>query len=178
MWVREPVLTNEASGIPGPFPPFFWAARLGCEGDAHWTDWTTFGTVDVYNDAIVPGAVFETRVLDQTCDPANPDNYSGALTVHMSAVGDVVGRERSSQTGLWDPPQGTVDFVDISAVVEKFKNAPDAPRKARADVINSDVENPLPDRKVDYVDISHVVGAFRGEATAPVGPPSTDPCLP
>jgi hypothetical protein len=68
-------------------------------------------------------------------------------------------------------------------VVEKFKNvpcnpglAPGVPRKARADVINSDVAQPKPDKKVDFVDISYVVEAFRGTPIPPVGPPLTDPC--
>jgi hypothetical protein len=73
-------------------------------------------------------------------------------------------------------PDGGVDFVDISAVVDKFKNLPTAPRKARADVINSNITFPKPDGKVDFVDISTVVDAFRASAGPPVGPPTTDPC--
>jgi hypothetical protein len=96
----------------------------------------------------------------------------------MSAVGDVVGSERAPESDIWDPPQGVVDFVDISALVDKFKSLPDAPRKARADVANTDPDRPLPDQKVDFVDISHVVDAFRGQANAPPGPPFDDPCIP
>ena len=77
---------------------------------------------------------------------------------------------------------GVVDFLDISAVVEKFKNThcatggPGVPRKARADLINSTVALPKPDNKIDFVDISYCVDAFRGAAASLPGPSMTDPC--
>jgi hypothetical protein len=69
-----------------------------------------------------------------------------------------------------------VDFVDISAVVEKFKNEPSAPGKARCDIVNSNLELPYPDQIVDFADISCVVEAFRGSCCPLPGPPSDDPC--
>jgi hypothetical protein len=95
------------------------------------------------------------------------------LEVKLSATGDVVG-----DCGLTpcSAPQGVIDFVDISAVVDKFRNLPTAPRKARADLINSTVSLAKPDKKVDFVDISYCVDAFRAAAAALPGPPLTDPC--
>jgi len=177
MWVQEPWEMVECSGCNGHVPPFWWGARLGCEADAYWGDWSAFGTVDVYNDAIVPGAVLEVRVLDQTCDPSNPASFPETLMVHMSAVGDVVGYGLVPDILEWDSPQGVVDFVDISCVVDKFRNLIGAPRQARADVANSSAGYPLPDGQVDFVDISLVVDAFRGVAALPPGPPAVDPCF-
>jgi len=176
MWVRQPWEMVECSGCNGHIPPFWWGAPLGCEADAYWGDWSAFGTVDVWDNAIVPGALLEVRVLDETCDPYDPTSFPETLTVQMSAAGDVVGFDRNPQDDVWAPPQGVVDFVDISALVDKFRNLPSAPRKARADVINSNVDQPVPDRKVDFVDISYVVDAFRGVAASPPGPPVVDPC--
>ncbi|MGD2110247.1 MAG: hypothetical protein PVI86_12765 [Phycisphaerae bacterium] len=92
----------------------------------------------------------------------------------MSAVGDVVGN--SCFPAPCDPPQGVVDELDISSLLDKFTNAPGSPRKARSDVTNWNILEPLPDHKIDFIDIAYTVEAFRGEAPAPVGPPEEDPC--
>jgi hypothetical protein len=47
--------------------------------------------------------------------------------------------------------------VDIFAVVEKFKNLPEAASKSRTDLAGD-----LPDLKIDFVDITCAVDAFRG----------------
>ena len=91
----------------------------------------------------------------------------------MSRVGDVV---RDCGVTPCTAPQGVVDFVDISGLVEKFKNTPSAPRKARSDIINSDVTQPLPDHKIDFVDISYCVDAFRSQAEPLPGPAIDDRC--
>ncbi len=173
-WVQEPFLVTEASGDSGPMPPpTMRAAVLDC--DPYYTDWSTYGTVHVYDAGIVQGSTYQLRLIDSTCDRHNAGDYGPPLMVDMSAIGDVV---RDCGVTPCSAPQGAVDFVDISAVVEKFKNTPGAPRKARADIINSDIALPVPDRKVDFVDISYCVEAFRGSASAPPGPPPNDPCGP
>ncbi len=174
MWVQEPFLVTEASGSNQPVPPpTFWAAVLGC--GPFYTDWTVYGTVDVYNDGLIPDGVYDVQVIHLDCSAGDEDSYSPSLSVVQSKIGDVV---RDCGTLPCTPPNGVIDFVDISAVVEKFKNVPGAPRKARADVINSDISQALPDRKVDFVDISYIVDAFRNSAADPVGPPITNPCAP
>ncbi len=177
-WVQEPYVVTEASGSNGPVPPpTFLAAELGC--GVFYTDWSGYGVIDVVNAGIIPGGVYEVQAIHAECERAE-ENFSAPLTVVASHVGDVVG---DCAFCPCTPPQGVVDFVDISAVVEKFKNtpcnpgqSPGVPRKARADVISSDVSQPKPDKKIDFVDISHVVDAFRNQAQPPVGPPATDPC--
>ncbi len=175
MWVQEPSLVPEPSGCSDldvcPTSPFFQAARLGCE--PYYADWSDLGTIDIYDGAIVPGATFEVRAITEGCDLGNPDKYSDPLTITMSRVGDVVG---DCGVTPCTAPQGVVDFVDISALVEKFKNTPSAPRKARSDIIHSDVAQPLPDHKIDFVDISYCVDAFRSLASPLPGPPASDPC--
>ena len=172
MFVQEPFEVTEASGSSGPTPPpTYLAAELGC--NAFYADWTNYGVVDVYDDAIIPDGVYDVQAIHADCE-RNDANYSvPALTNLMSSTGDVV---RDCGTQPCSPPNGTIDFVDISAVVDKFRNLPTAPRKARADVINSDIAQAKPDKKVDFVDISHVVDAFRNIAQPPVGPPATERC--
>jgi len=180
MWVQEPFEVTEASGSSGPAPPpTFWAADLGCW--PYYTDWAVYETVDVSDGAIVPGATFEIRAIDEICNTADPGDYSAPLEQTTSATGDVVGA--SCQDCPCDPPNDVVDFVDVAAVVDKFRNLPcvegessGVPRKARADLVNSTLYLPPPDRKVDFVDISYCVDAFRHQAAAPPGPPQMDPC--
>ncbi len=179
MWVKEPLAVTEASGSNGPEPaPAFWAAGLACT--AFYADWSTYGTVDVFDDAIVPGGTYELSVIDEPCDTADPQHYSDGLEVVMAGAGDVVG---DCTVCPCTAPQGVVDFVDISGVVEKFKNipcnpgeSPGVPRKARADVVNSTISLPKPDQKIDFLDISCVVEAFRNTPCVLPGPPMTDPC--
>lgn len=172
MWVQEPHPVTEDAGSSANWPPpTFWLAELGCT--PFYTYWTTYGVVDVYDDAIIPGATFGLRAIHESCDPTNAANYSSALEVSMSAVGDLVG---ICDVTPCTPPQGVVDFVDVVAVVDKFKNDPSAPRKARSDLINSDISQPRPDQKVDFLDICYCVEAFRSVPRPPPGPPINDPC--
>ncbi len=171
MWVQAPYLVGEASGSPGPTGDDFYAAILGC--DPYYTDWSAFGTVDVFDDAVIPDATFDVQVIANDCATSNETAYSAPLTVRMSKDGDILG---DCGVTPCSAPQGVVDFVDISGAVEKFKNTPGAPRKARSDVINSDISRPKPDQKVDFVDISCIVEAFRGTPCAKPGPPAVDPC--
>lgn len=173
-WVQEPYLVTEASGSSGPIPPpTMWAAELGCQ--PFYADWTVYDTVHVIDPGIVPRATYEVRVVDSSCAASESHGYSDPLVVRTSRVGDLVGNDLVPPPSA---PQGVVDFNDITAVVEKFKNEPDAPRKARADLINSDITQALPDKKVDFVDVSYCVDAFRNQAAPLPGPPMTDPCPP
>ncbi len=180
MWVQEPHPITEASGSAAPTPePTHMAASLGCQ--PFYTDWAALGVIDVYDDAVVPGGSYEIRVIDALCDPARGESYSPQLDVALAAPGDVVGDCADCPCTA---PNGVIDFVDISAVVEKFKNTPctpggpGVPRKAEADLINSTTTLPKPDHVVDFVDISYCVDAFRGEAAPLPGPPLDDPCTP
>ncbi len=168
-WVTLPVQTAEASGSNGPEPPpYLFASTLTCAGPQY-HDWSVYPKIDVYHAAIVPRGIYEVQAIADDCDPSNPDDYSDPLTVTMSKSGDIVGNNGCPVVPC-DPPQGVVDFVDISSCVEKFKNTPLSPQKARADIIASDIAQPSPDRIVDFVDISCIVEAFRGAPCPLPGP--------
>jgi hypothetical protein len=174
MWVQAPSDVTEASGSSDSTPlPTFRASTLGCT--PFYADWSTEGTVDVDDAAILPGAQYDIQVISFGCATTDEARYSPPLSMGTSAAGDVVG---DCAAYPCTPPQGVVDFVDISAVVDKFKNEPAALRKARADVVNSNTSLPEPDKKVDFVDISCIVDAFRGTPCALPAPPMEDPCAP
>ena len=127
----------------------------------------------MYDDGIIPEGTYEVHVIDSSCWLDYAESWSPVLEVTLSKAGDVVGNSVSPPASA---PQDVVDFVDITAVVDKFKNTPGSIRKARADVTNGNLTAANPDRKVDFVDISCVVSAFRADPCAIVGPPTTDPC--
>jgi hypothetical protein len=174
MWVQQPYPVTEASSADGPAPPpTFWVAQLGC--DPLYMDWSGFGVVDVVGDAIVPDATYEIRAIDVACNPAMPGDYSAPLGVMMSEAGDVVGSCSVGPTCV-EGPQGWVDFIDILAILDSFKNTPGSIRKARADIVGGGPDEALVNRKVDFVDLSYAMDAFAGRAAPPPGPPVDDPC--
>jgi hypothetical protein len=96
--------------------------------------------------------MYEVRVLSDTCDPGQQSSYSVALAVVTTPVWCDVVEPRT-------PPSGTIqpDFTDVSAFVDKFRNAPTAVTMAEIDV------NPtLPNQDLNFSDISDVVDSFRG----------------
>ena len=93
-------------------------------------------------------------MIDELCDPMHESAYSAALHLTTSRWGDLVGNCLENPCS---PPQGVADFDDISAVVDKFRNWPGAPAKARSDVAPATV-----DFWVNFTDIPDVVDAFRG----------------
>jgi len=114
----------------------------------------------VFDHAVVPGGTYELRAINDTCDPQEQGSYSTPLeVVTVPQWGDVV--------APFNPPSATVqpDFGDISALVDKFRNAPNAPPMTAADLYPS-----LPDQLLDFSDISLVVDAFRGAAYPFPGP--------
>lgn len=153
LWVAAPSTITEASGSNGSTPPpTFTGAEL--QATVHCRDWGTVGLLDVYDDEIVPDALYEVQAVDCDCNLDNEANYSVALAIETSIWGDIVGHCAVTPC---TPPDGDVDFNDITAVLDKFKNLPGAPRKARADIAPD-----FPNRKVDFTDISYITDAFRG----------------
>ena len=94
----------------------------------------------------------------------------GAVAPHHSNRPEVVAQIDSLLPGRWDPPDGVVTPTDYGAIVDKFRNLPTAPVKARSDIVNSDITQLIPDRKVDFVDISVAVDAYQGTGTLCVCP--------
>jgi hypothetical protein len=164
MWVGQPIDVSEIAGKLDSTPPTFKLAQLQC--DPFFADWTTYGVVYVRSESLVPRGLYDIQVIYQEgCVLTNAQDYSDPLPVTLSKWGDTVGGNNAAS------PQGTVDFNDISSVVDKFKNVGTAPSKSRTDVAPS-----LPDRIVDFVDIPSIVDGFKGRPYPYPGPPVTDPC--
>ncbi len=181
MWVQEPYLVSEAAGSSGPIPPpTFWAAELGCA--PFYTEWSVYDVVDVFDDGIVgkpdrtePLPKYDVQVIQDDC-ALQEENFSAPLIVGTSLLGDILGNRAAPPPP--SPPQGVCDFNDIGGAIDNFKANPAKPRKARADIINSDINQAKPDQIIDFVDISCVVECFRGQTCPLAGPPMTDPCAP
>jgi hypothetical protein len=176
-WVQQPYLVTENSGSSGTDPPpAMWAARLDC--DPYYTDWSAYDVVDVFDDGIVALGTYDVQVIHLACNTSNESAYSASYSVRMSELGDVVGTRTAPPPG--SPPECDCNFNDISACVDKFKNDPIAPRKARSDLVNATFDQPTPDQKVDFVDITCAVECFRGTPCwhENWGPPVDDPCGP
>jgi hypothetical protein len=153
MWVGEPFEVSEQSGDPRGAPaPRFTGANF--QATPYCADWGAINLLHLFDDEIVPNALYHVKSIDCECDPSNEADYSPALVITTSKWGDLVGECAVTPC---TPPDGTVDFVDIAAIVDKFKNLPAAPIKARTDIAPD-----LPDRIIDFTDIPSVVEAFRG----------------
>lgn len=151
-FVGGPRDVSEIAGTSDATPPTYVTA--GLEETGHPADWSLEGLVHVYGPEIAPGCTYEIALVPNTC-AAYEESYSEPLVIQTAKWGDIVGGD-----GNQSPPQGTVDFSDISSVVDKFKNLADAPSKSRADVASG---TPCTtDQIVDFVDIPAVVDAFRG----------------
>lgn len=116
-----------------------------------------WGTVVVCDESIFPGTSYTVQ-----CDYG--EEGSPVLSSGVSAIteiwGDVAG---DFAGGEWLPPDGTVDFNDISSVVDKFRNLPGTPPAYRAELVGPSGAECYPDATtIDFVDISADVDAFRG----------------
>lgn len=105
------------------------------------------------------------QAIDQVCNAPPEGDFSASYTIAGSGWGDLTG---DCGVTPCTPPDGAVNFIDISGVVDKYKNLDDAPIKAR-----TDPGGDMPDLHVDFADILRAVDAFRGEPYPFDGP---SPC--
>jgi hypothetical protein len=117
-------------------------------------DYTDWGTIIVNGDAVVPETTFIV-----SCDYGELGLSLKATTASTTLWGDVVG---DFVGGAWTEANGTVDFNDISAVVDAFKSAPTAPPIAWADMVGPSGSECHPDLAIDFLDIGATVDAFKG----------------
>jgi hypothetical protein len=155
----------------------FWGAELGC--DPYFTDWTQYDLVHIWNEGIIPGAAYAIQVVDETCSLASEDSYSTALTLTQSTWADLVSDCTTTPCG---PPNGSTGIVDVTAVLDKFKNLTGNVQKVRADIEGSPAgDHRIPDRAINISDVTYCLGAFLGESypapgfPAPSPPPSCSP---
>jgi subtilisin family serine protease len=162
LWVGMPREVTESPGSADPTPPpASWVASLS--ETPVYRDWGSIDEVFVYGKAVLPSAFYAVQAVREGCDLSNAANYSPSLGTSTSLWGDVVGD--TFVGGMWSAPQGTIDFNDITAEVDKFKNAVGAPVKAR-----SDLAGDTPDQVIDFNDISEAVEVFKGGGYPFAGP--------
>jgi len=153
-WVGPPRWVSTLSSMTDATPPAVAMAPLACQ--PHYEDWSAWGALHVYGAAVVPNARYEVAAIHEGC-PMDEADFSAALSVETETVWCDV----SAPFGGSAQP----NFGDISAVVDKFRDAPGAVGKTQADL-----EPNVPNQRVNFGDISVAVGAFRGLAYAFAGP--------
>jgi hypothetical protein len=145
-------------------------------------DWNALGTVHVFHEGIVPGGVYHVQVVDDSCSTALEASYSDPLVVEMSAWADLVWD--CSTTPCSPPRLDTPDtgIVDVTAVLDKYKNLPGNVIKARADLEGCAVAPcAVVDQLINITDVTFCLGAFLGDQYPPPGfqaPSPKPPCCP
>lgn len=138
---------------PGTPSRTFWGAALQC--DPYYGARSTYGTVQVHHDSIVPGGTHSRQSIGSGCDTGLEDNDSAQAELTTSLWGDIARNCIAKPCG---PPDGVVNITtDVSAVVDKFRNLDGAPIKSRCDL-----EPGRPDLLINVSDATEVLDAFRG----------------
>ena len=164
LWLGPPQEMCENSGqtLPppggcGPAPGLehdtLWVSKLQCE--PYFTDWGALELVHIYHEAVLPSATFVIQAFDEGCDQGLEEDYSAPLSVPTSAWGDCL----SDCTGCpCGPPDGSVGVAtDCTGILDKFKNLPCAPAKARCDIHPGE-----PDQLIGIADLTYCIEAFIG----------------
>ncbi len=142
----------------------FRAANLQCA--PYYRDWTTAGPIKLFGDRVIPNGTYQIQEIHSACARTAEADYSATLAAITSAWGDIV---KDCETTPCGPPDGTVDVTtDVTAILDKFKNANGALLKTRCDI-----EPAVPDRRINITDVTYGLDAFRGR-TYSFPPP--DPC--
>ncbi len=182
LWVQQPQEYCENSGTAqgspcpttvGDLPSTtFYGATLGC--DPYWFEWTPRGLVHVWNEGIVPGGVYHVQVVDAPCSTETEEDYSVPLILTQSNWADLVQNCTTTPCG---PPEGSTGIVDVTAVLDKWKNLPGNVMKVRADIEGSPSgDHRVPNQTIDITDVTYCLGAFLGDTYPPPGfPPPRDP---
>jgi hypothetical protein len=138
------------------------------DADGHLVDNPVFRTIEVWGTVyagdlnVVPSTTYEVRT--DFGSPSIP-SLSEATVIVTPPWGDAVGEFTGTE---WSPADGVVNFNDISAVVDRFKDLPSAPPLAWCDNYPES-----PDGVISFDDISQTVDAYRGLPCPFDGP---DPC--
>jgi len=160
-WVGAPAEYAESAENPGG--PKFNAALLQCT-PRYRADWHTFGTIYMAGAEVRPSSSYEVHTVAQSSSLAS----IAGISMVTKRWGDMVADFCDSSACPTTQP----DFMDISAVVDKFKSVPTAPIRARAQL-----QPRVPDltSSVSFLDISSCVDDFKGLAYPAAWGPC--PCL-
>jgi hypothetical protein len=144
-WASAPSTTEFDDG------PTAYLVPLTCGSPPHAQVWPE-GRLLLYGPQIVPDAEYEVTLCNQGGDDCQFPFPSPIL--RTGTWGDVV-----------DPFNilGQPNFLDISSVVERFRNLASAPETARADLVGTTGTNGsnTPDQRVNFMDIGAAVAAFQ-----------------
>jgi len=117
-----------------------------------------WNTIVVCDEKLVPGTAY--RAHADYGEPQLP-LLSPHRLLTTSRWGDIVG---DFVQGQWTPPNGVVDFRDISSVVDAFRHLPVAPPAHQVELVGSSGTECSPDLNIDFLDISAAVEAFKGHS--------------
>lgn len=141
-------------------------------------DWSTVtgGVLHVSDCNILPCSTYTIEaVADTACDLSEPSVYSTPLTLDTTRVwGDIIG-PLDSGTGAHRPPDGLVNFMDISSMVDRFADRPNAPPGTWCDVYANRPSQGV-SGNINFLDISTVVEAFKGRDYPFAGPAAPNAC--
>ncbi len=152
-WVSPPTQYSEG----GSNPAIFLASALQCT--PHYQEWDTISVLHILGSAIVPSSAYDVQTFASACQDIEEEcpMISDPLRLETTRWGDV--SPPFSPPDLTDQP----DFNDISALVNKFKNAPGAPIKARALLAGTNANGEIdPTLDLGFTHISACVDAFKG----------------
>jgi choice-of-anchor B domain-containing protein len=142
LWADEPTIANGPGGA-------HVVSALRC--DPLYRDWGGVDVVHLYGREIMPGATYEVRAVEEDCGSEELLRVSASnLFSTTSLWGDVGG-------GANNTPDGSVNFTDVSALVDGFRSLPSAPSLPQSDLVPV-----VPDLVINFGDVSAAVDAFRG----------------
>jgi len=158
-WIGPPgqYVESNASQLP------FTASILQCTPYYH--DWGTVGLLHVFGAEIIPSSTYQVQSVAEGCSTKTELVYSAPAEFGTGRWADV--------EIPFNPPSPSQqpDLGDVSAMVNKFRNLPAAPIKART-MLTGSIPNIGND--VDFGHISACVDAFRGVGF-PHAPPANCP---
>ena len=109
-------------------------------------------TVYVTGLDVVPSMGYEVRA---DCGRADSPVLTAPIVTTTVRWGDTAGNPLNQG---WTPPNGVVNFLDVSAVVDGFQGSAGA-----GPLYPLDLYGCVPDRIVNFIDISGAVDGFRGK---------------
>ena len=115
------------------------------------------GTVYAYGETIAPDTTYYAR---GDCGAPGQPRLSALVTAKTPRWGDTAG---SIVAGVYSPPNGFVDIVDGTSILDRFRGTSTAPSLQRTDLSGSAISDCLPNRMVDILDLVSWVGAFQGQ---------------
>ena len=131
MFARAPRPVCETGSFPaGPCPiDTYNSSRLGCTEEPFTTNWNALGVVNLWHEGIVPGGIYNVRVLDAICRVDDPNFYSEPTVFNTAIYGDTVG-----VGGFHIPVDYYVGISDALAGIATFTTAPGKPSKSRTEL--------------------------------------------